>query len=99
MNIFVYSSIPRNIKNYIHRCYVPRCFHRLIEEFTVSSSVIQLYSSVVTNEFFVVSCSACLNEKMIEHVVRIHLMSSMMIAVCDRSLEGAFNLLISDKKS
>jgi hypothetical protein len=35
----LYSSIPRNIKYYICRCYVPRVFHRLIEEFTINSLV------------------------------------------------------------
>jgi hypothetical protein len=50
MNIFLYSLVPKNIKNYIHRCYVSRCFHRLTKEFTLYSSVLQLYSSVVTDE-------------------------------------------------
>jgi hypothetical protein len=58
MNIFLYSFVLRNIKNYIHRRYVPRWFHWLTEEFNLYSLVLQLYSSVLTDECFIVSCSA-----------------------------------------
>jgi hypothetical protein len=55
--IDIYSSVPRNIDNYIRWRYIPRCFHRLTEEFTLYSLVIQLYSSVVIDKCFIVSCS------------------------------------------
>jgi hypothetical protein len=50
-NILLYFSVPRNINNGIHRCYVPRLFYRLTEEFNVNSSV--LY----TDEYIVDSSS------------------------------------------
>jgi hypothetical protein len=57
MNIFLYFSAPKNIKNYIRRCYIPLRFHRLTDEFILYFLVIQLYSTVETDEFLVVSCS------------------------------------------
>jgi hypothetical protein len=66
MNIFLYSSASRNIILYIHQCYVPWLFCRLTKEFTIYSSIIQLNTSVVTNEYFVVSCSVDL---IIEHSI------------------------------
>jgi hypothetical protein len=56
-NIFLYSSVSRNIKNYIHRCYITQYIHWLTEEFIIYSSLLQVYSSVVTNEYIVDSCS------------------------------------------
>jgi hypothetical protein len=57
INILLYSSIPRNIMTYIHRCYIPCLFHRLTKELILYPSVLEVYSSVVNNKYFMVSCS------------------------------------------
>jgi hypothetical protein len=54
-NILLYSSVPRNIIYYICRHYVPWLFHRLTKEFTLNLSVSLVNSSVVTDEYIVVS--------------------------------------------
>jgi hypothetical protein len=47
-----------NIVLYIHQCYIPRLLHWLAEEYNLYFSVIELRSSVITDEPFCVSCSA-----------------------------------------
>jgi hypothetical protein len=44
---------------YIFRCYIPRLFHRLTEEYKLCSSIIELHSSVITEERVLVSYSEC----------------------------------------
>jgi hypothetical protein len=46
-----------NIIAYIHRRYIPRLLRRLIEEYNLHLSVIEVRSSVIINERFLVSCS------------------------------------------
>jgi hypothetical protein len=46
-----------NIVAYIHRCYIARLVHRLTEKYNVTSSVLKLCSSIITNEHVVISCS------------------------------------------
>jgi hypothetical protein len=51
MNIPLHSSVPTNIVYYIRRCCISQGFCRLTDKFTLNSSV-------QTDEYFVVSCSA-----------------------------------------
>jgi hypothetical protein len=44
----------------IHRCYIPQLLRRLTKEYNLFSSVIQLHSSVITDEYVLVSCSVYL---------------------------------------
>jgi hypothetical protein len=44
-------------RGYIHLSYIPQGFHRLTNEFKLNLSVSWVYSSVLTDEYFVVSCS------------------------------------------
>jgi hypothetical protein len=59
MNILLYFSVPRNIVAYIHRCYISRLFRRLTEEYKLRSLVIEVRSSVITEERILVSYSGC----------------------------------------
>jgi hypothetical protein len=51
MNIPLHSWVPTNIVYYIHRCCISQGFCRLSDKFTLNSSV-------QTDEYFIVSCSA-----------------------------------------
>jgi hypothetical protein len=42
---------------YIHRHYISRLLHRLTEEYSLYSSVIELRSSVITEKRILISCS------------------------------------------
>jgi hypothetical protein len=56
MIILLHSSVPRNTVAYIRWWYIPRLLHLLTEEYNIYSSVIQLRSSVITEEHILVSC-------------------------------------------
>jgi hypothetical protein len=56
MNILLYSSVPRNIITYSRWRYIPQLFRQLTEEYNLYSSVIQLNSSIITDEYVVLSC-------------------------------------------
>jgi hypothetical protein len=43
---------------YIRRCYIPHLFHQLIEKYNIYSSVIQLNSSVIIDEYVMFFYSA-----------------------------------------
>jgi hypothetical protein len=58
MNILVYSSVPMNIVAYIRGRYIHRLLRQLTEEYKLRSSVIELCSSVITEERVMVSYSA-----------------------------------------
>jgi hypothetical protein len=42
---------------YICRCYIPHLLRRLTEEYNLYSSVIQLHSSIIADEYVMVSYS------------------------------------------
>jgi hypothetical protein len=48
--IIIYSSVLRNIVVYIRWRYIPRLLRWLTEEYKLYSSVIELCSSVITEE-------------------------------------------------
>jgi hypothetical protein len=60
MNILLYSSIPTNIVTYIRERYIPRFLHQLTEKCNLRSSVIEVCSSVITDEHILVFYSAML---------------------------------------
>jgi hypothetical protein len=55
--IFLYFSVLRSIIIYIHRCYVPQLFRWLTKKFNIYFLIIQLNSSILTDEYFMISCS------------------------------------------
>jgi hypothetical protein len=63
MNILLYFSVPRNIIAYICQRYIPRLLYRLIGEYNLYFLVIQLCSSIITDEvsWFHGVCGQCMN--------------------------------------